>query len=132
IGHGLGMVYTGDDPSFGGVTVYDTFVQNGTFIGQNAEFAYRQFLGNFSGPLTPLPLEAGNLSHLSESSSLGSDLMSPTLSRGFNAPISPIDFAILQDLGVPLNLPTSGNNVLHNFYSVDLHMLAGDDTGYAI
>lgn len=132
IGHGLGFVYGGDDPSFTGLTVYDTFVQNGTFIGQNAEAAYRQLQGGFPGLLTPLPLESGSLSHLSESSSLGSDLMSPTLSRGVNTGISPVDFAILQDLGVPLNLPTSGNDILHNFYSVELHMGAGDDTGYAI
>src|SRR5436190_1909128 len=42
IGHGLGIIYTGDEPSFGGATVYDTFVQGSGFTGANAEQAYWQ------------------------------------------------------------------------------------------
>lgn len=106
IGHGLGIDYTGDDPSFPGVTPYDTFVQNGTFT--------------------------GSLSHLAESGALGSDLMSPILNTGTNVSISAVDLGILQDIGVPIRLPTNGDDVLHAVANVDLHMGAGNDTGYAI
>jgi|GEM_PF-1452420 len=128
IGHGLGILYAGDDPSFPGTTPYDTFVQNGTFTGSNAEAAYQALFGS----LTPLPLQSGSLSHLSESSNLGGDLMSPTLTTGTNVGISAVDLGILQDIGVPVRLATSGDDVLHAVANVILHLGAGNDTGYAI
>jgi hemolysin type calcium-binding protein len=121
IGHGLGMVYFSDDPNPSGAAVYDTFVQNGTFIGTNADAVYGG----------PVPLDPSSLAHLSESQ-LGSDLMSPVMSRGVNAHISALDLAILQDLGIPLDLPTDGNDVLHAVTGVTLFMGGGDDIGYAL
>ena len=128
IGHGLGIIYTGDDPSFTGTTPYDTFVQNGTFTGSNAEAAYQALFGSLTG----LPLQSGSLSHLSESSNLGGDLMSPVLATGTNVGISAVDLGILQDIGVPIRLATSGDDVLHAVANVVLHLGAGNDTGYAI
>jgi hypothetical protein len=129
IGHGLGMIYGGDDPNFPGVTVYDTFVQNGTFTWTNAERAYN---GSFFGANGPLPLQSDSLSHLSESGFLGSDLMSPVLSYGTNVGISAVDLGIMQDIGVPIRLPTSGDDVLHAVAGPELHMGDGNDTGYAV
>ena len=128
IGHGLGIIYGGDDPSFPGATVYDTFVQNGTFTGGNAEAAYQALVGSLTG----LPLQPGSLSHVSESGALGSDLMSPILNTGVNVGISAVDLGIIQDIGVPLRLPTSGDDALHAVANVALYMGAGNDTGYAI
>ena len=54
ITHGLGMVYGPDDPSFSGANTYDTFVQNSTFTGPNAEAAYQRLTGSLTGvPLQP-------------------------------------------------------------------------------
>jgi hypothetical protein len=121
IEHGLGMVYFGDDPNPPGVAVYDTFVQSGRFVGPNARAVYG----------TSVPLDSTTLAHLSETS-LGTDLMSPAINRGLNHHISQLDLAILQDIGVPIRLATSGDDVLHAVTSRALSMGAGNDTGYAL
>jgi len=123
IGHGLGFVYL-TDPSFPGVGIFDTFVQNGVFTGPNAEQA--------SGLLSGIPLEPGSESHLAESGSTASDLMSPSLTRGTNIHISALDLGILQDIGVPLRLATGGNDTMHAISGVALHLGGGNDTGYAL
>ena len=122
IGHGLGIIYTGGDPSFTGTTPYDTFVQNGTFTGSNAEAAYQALTGSLTG----LPLQPGSLSHLSESGPLGSDLMSPILNTGTNVGISAVDLGILQDIGVPIRLPNNRPPVLttSNLYAYPGQMIA--------
>jgi len=122
IGHGLGIIYTGDDPSFPGTTPFDTFVQNGTFIGSNAEAAYQALTGSPTG----VPLQPGSLSHLSESGPLGSDLMSPILNTGTNVGISAVDLGILQDIGVPIRLLNNRPPVLttSNLYAYPGQMIA--------
>jgi hypothetical protein len=124
IEHGLGMVYLGDEQAAPGVAVYDTFVQNGLFVGANARAAYNTFSSG-------VPLEPGNLAHVSESG-LGNDLMSPAMNRGVNAHISALDLAILQDIGIAVRRATSGDDVLHAVNGVALYMGAGNDTGYAL
>jgi cytochrome oxidase Cu insertion factor (SCO1/SenC/PrrC family) len=122
IGHGLGMVYFSDDPNHTGVSIYDTLVQNGFFVGANARAVYG---GN-------VPLEPGSLAHVSETT-LGTDLMSPAINRSVNAHISALDLAILRDIGVTLRQATSGDDVLHAVTGQsDLYMGAGNDTGYAL
>ena len=121
IAHGLGMVYLSDDSGSPGAAVYDTLVQNGRFIGANAISVYGQ----------SVPLEPGSPAHVSEAS-LGSDLMSPVMDRGVNAHISQLDLAILQDIGVPILLPTSGDDTLYAVTGVILHLGAGNDSGYAL
>ncbi|MBW8854387.1 MAG: hypothetical protein JF604_08685, partial [Bradyrhizobium sp.] len=128
IAHGLGFFYGSDDPSFPGVAIFDTFVQNGGFTGPNAEAAY-------SGFSQPVPLDPLSLSHLSGSAL--TDLMASSISPGVNMGISLIDLGILQDIGVPLNLPTSGDDIIHDVvgrYGVYLNLMlgAGNDTGYAL
>lgn len=109
IGHGLGIIYVSDDTSFPGTSIYDTFVQNGTFTGANAVAAYGRIFGTTSG----LPLEASSLGHLRENSNLRTDLMSTSTGAGVNVGISEIDLAILLDLGVPLK-SSGGSNPLAN------------------
>ncbi|HWU55782.1 MAG TPA: hypothetical protein VN175_09790, partial [Rhizomicrobium sp.] len=121
IDHGLGMVYLGDDAGAPGVAVYDTLVQNGFFVGSNARAVYG----------TNVPLEPGNLAHVSEST-LGSELMSPVINRSVNAHISALDLAILQDIGIAIRQPTSGDDVMHAINGVDLYLGAGNDIGYAL
>jgi hypothetical protein len=58
--------------------------------------------------------------------------MSPILNTARNVGISAVDLGILQDIGVPIRLATSGDDVLHAVANADLHMGAGNDTGYAI
>jgi len=123
IGHGLGFMYL-TDPSFSGVGIFDTFVQAEMFIGANAEQA--------SGLLSGVPLEPGSESHLAESGVTKSDLMSPALSSGTNTHISATDLGILQDIGVPIHLASSGADVMHAVTGVALHLGAGNDTGYAL
>ena len=58
--------------------------------------------------------------------------MSPDMNNGVDLGISALDLGIMQDIGVPLRLPTSGDDVLHAVAGVDLHLGAGNDYGYAI
>lgn len=122
IAHGLGFLsFDGDTSS---ASVYDTFIRSGYFTGANAELA--------AGAPVGVPLEGGSLSHLSESSAFGADLMSPVTGSGVNNHISPVDLAIMQDIGVPLRQASAGADVMHAVYGVALHLGAGDDTGYAV
>ena len=124
IGHGLGIADASESPGFPGVGIYDTFVQNGYFTGANAEAA--------AGAPSGVPLEPGSLSHIKESSAYGGDLMSTAIGAGTNVHISAIDVGILQDIGIPVRTVTSGDDVIYALAGVDLHLGAGNDTGYAI
>jgi len=124
IGHGLGIIDTADFASFPGVGVYDTFVQNGKFIGANAEAAAGLPLG--------IPLEAASLSHISEASPLGGDLMSTAITSGTNAHISALDLGILQDIGVAVRKPTAGDDEIWALYGADLRLGGGNDIGHAV
>jgi autotransporter-associated beta strand protein len=127
IGHGLGIIDASESGTFPGVGVYDTFVQNGKFTGTNAEAA--------AGAPSGIPLEPGSLSHLSESSAYGGDLMSTAIGNGTNVHISAIDLGILQDIGVAVRLPTSGDDDVYALWGnnavSELHLGAGNDTGHA-
>jgi hypothetical protein len=122
IEHGLGFSSFDDDTS--AASVYDTFIQNGNFIGANAEAA--------ANAPTGIPLEPGSFSHIAESGSFGADLMSPLISQGINIHISALDLAILQDIGVPIRQASGGADVMHALYGVPLHLGGGNDTGYAV
>ncbi len=124
IGHGLGIIDTADFASFPGVGVYDTFVQAGKFIGANAEAAAGLPLG--------VPLEAGSLSHISETSPFGGDLMSTAITSGTNVHISALDLGILQDIGVAVRQPTAGDDEIWALYGADLHLGGGNDIGHAV
>ncbi|HKQ44693.1 MAG TPA: hypothetical protein VJS47_04800, partial [Rhizomicrobium sp.] len=125
IGHGLGIAYLGDESGAPGVSVYDTLVWNGRFIGNNAKSAY----GGLLGP--GVPLESTNLAHVSESA-LGDDLMSPRIERGVNVHISDLDLGILLDIGVPVVQPTDDDDILHAIANSVLYLGAGNDIGYAL
>src|SRR4029079_7278845 len=46
--------------------------------------------------------------------------------------ISKLDFAVMQDLGMAVRLPTSGDDVIHGLSNGDdIHLGAGNDIGYA-
>jgi hypothetical protein len=122
IAHGLGFLSFEDDTT--AASVFDTFIQNGNFIGTNAELA--------AGTPSGVPLDADSLSHISESSAFGTDMMSTTTSSGINIHISAIDLGFLQDIGVPIRQATGGDDVMHAIYGVALHLGSGNDTGYAV
>ena len=122
IAHGLG--FSGfTDPNTGSVgsaqTLFDSYIQNtvsGGFItaayftGPVAEVAYGALLG--TGTATPVPLtilnNGENFFHFANTASeaLASDLMSGVgLTNGTFRDISPVDLAVMQDIGVPVTAP---------------------------
>jgi len=129
IGHGLGILSSSDASS---ETYYDTLIQNGTFTGPNAEAAYAQELGDAPGTLVPVPLQSGSLSHIAQSVLSGSDLMSPEIVDGTSKGITAVDLGILEDLGVPLNLPANGSGTYYALPGIALQLGAGTETGYAL
>ena len=79
-----------------------------------------------------IALEPGSLSHISESGPFGADLMSPALTSATNAHISALDLGILQDIGIAIRQPTSGDDDIYAIYGSDLHLGAGNDFGHAV
>jgi hypothetical protein len=124
IGHGLGILAVTESPGFPGTSPYDINIQNGKFTGPSAEAA--------AGAPSGIPLEPGSLSHISESSAYGSDLMSTAVPNGTNVHISAIDLGILQDIGVTVRTPTAGDDDVYALYGADLHLSTGNDTGHAV
>ena len=68
--------------------------------------------------------------HFDEDSVLGDDVLSPVLTTGTRAPVTPLGVAVLQDLGVPIVSATAAADTLYGYdeYDDDLNGLDGDDT----
>jgi len=139
ISHGLGMFSLVGQPGAPGVSVYDTFVENDVsgprFTGYNAILQY--------GWASPgVLLDSTNVANLAESNSdpdpmsplanPGADLMSAVVDPDTNIHISALDLGILQDLGVPVNVPTQGDDIVYALDGQYTYLWDGDDTGYAL
>ncbi len=117
IGHGLGYISFDGSSS---TAVYDTFVSGGSFTGAAAVAAF--------GGAVPL---ASGLSHLA--SSLSGYVMTPSTSSGIREYLHEAEVRILQDIGLPILLPTSGADNLYGFASSEnVSLLGGDDFYEAI
>lgn len=126
IGHGLGLESLSaaiTDSTFATEkSTYDTFINSSSqFTGANAMAAA------ISGPIQ---LDPASISHLLKSGTYGSDLMSTTIPAGIIDRISPLDLGMLQDIGVPLRAPTSGDDVIHVLGTNALNLGAGNDTAF--
>ncbi len=126
VGHGLGIVSaskTVTDSTFTtNKTVYDTFIDS------SSDFTGSHALAAVGGG--PIQLDPASISHLSESGSFASDLMSTSITSGTQTPVSALDFGILQDIGVPLRTPTSGDDVIHALGSDAISLGDGNDFAY--
>jgi Ca2+-binding RTX toxin-like protein len=116
LGHGLGFLSFLGDPE---TAVFDTFVSGypgaPVFTGAHAVAAY--------GGNVPLASEP---SHLSPS--LSQFVMTPALSPGTRIFLGAVDVGILRDVGLPVLLPTAGNDVLYGYASADsIALLGGND-----
>jgi len=143
IEHGLGM-YSLAGTGGPGVSVYDTFVQNDVNTGLPIFTGYNAIL-TIGWAQPGAPLDASNLANIDElgfdegGHSLANDLMSAVPDPGINAHISELDFGILQDIGVPLNLYTDGDDVLYAYDTRYKYLTSsvggggdGNDTVYAL
>ena len=115
IGHGLGFI------SFSsGNSVYDSLISSSEFIGSAAMAAF--------GGAVPL---ASSLSHVS--SSLSGFVMTPSTSSGNREYLQETEIRILQDIGLPIWVPTPGADNLYGFNSSEnIALLDGDDFYEAI
>ncbi|HWU54247.1 MAG TPA: hypothetical protein VN175_02015 [Rhizomicrobium sp.] len=135
IEHGLGMFSLAGQPGGPGVSVYDTFVQNGAsgpiFTGYNA-------ILQFGWGEPGVPLDQTNTANLDETGhridgySLSNDLMAPAVQDSTNVHISYLDLGFLQDIGVPVRLPTDGDDVAYGIDGQIVDLKDGNDTGYAL
>ncbi len=131
LAHGLGFLGFGEGPG-GDESVFDSFVSD---EGDAGLF--------FNGPeavaLVGGPLQLVDDSHVD----LGNDLLHDTIGRGNRRPISNIDVSVLQDIGLPILGPTSGDDVLYGFEFINLgsgiasgndviDLLAGDDLYFGL
>jgi hypothetical protein len=126
IGHGLGIESLSTaitDSSFATEkSTYDTFINSSSqFTGANAVAA---------ATAGPVQLDPNSLSHLLETGAYGSDLMSTTITDGTTNHVSALDLGILEDIGVPLRTPTSGDDVIHVLGSNAVSLGDGTDTAY--
>ncbi|WDI32468.1 hypothetical protein PUV54_04575 [Hyphococcus flavus] len=119
IGHGLGILSFEGDPS-GDLTEYDLFFteshEDFFFTGPNAVDVYGR-----SVPFDDDP------SHVS---SLINDILNAFLSNGERLLVSALDVAILEDIGLPVLMPTSGNDALFGFEKAigGVTYIGGDDS----
>jgi len=116
IGHGLGFVSLFDQPE---TAVFDTFVSGlpaaPVFTGAAAVAAF--------GGVVPLDSDPSHLD-----GSLGGFVMVPAVSAGVRKFLSNVDVAILQDVGLPILVPTSGADTLFGFGTADnIALLGGND-----
>jgi len=122
IGHALGFGSFEGSATY--ATRYDTFVQQ---IGNDAFFTGARAVAVAGGNV----LLAGrdNRSHLA-----GPDLMDPAIGTGTREPISPLDVSVLQDLGMSIVAPTSGNDQVYGYWNVNdtISGLGGNDTIYGL
>ena len=115
IGHGLGFLSLLDEPE---TAEFDTFVtgypSSPKFTGPNAVDAYGGEVPLHSGP-----------SHTAQN--LSNSIMTPVASPGVRQFLGEVDVRILQDVGLPILGPTSGDDILFGFMTPDQISLGGGD-----
>ena len=117
IGHGLGFLSFFDQAE---TAVYDTFVSGLQFTGPAAVAAF--------GGTVPLDSDP---SHVSQS--LSGYVLTPSSSAGTRKFLRETEVRILQDIGLPVLQPTSGNDNLFGFADgEDAALLGGNDQYDAI
>ncbi len=131
LAHGLGFLGFGEGPD-GDQSVFDSFV---TDEGASGLF----FNGAETIAVAGGPLRLADDSHVDNSA----DLLNDTIGRGDRQPISVLDLAVFQDIGVPLLGPTNGDDFLYGLESTTLapgfisgldvvELLDGDDTYFGL
>ncbi|MEO1323590.1 MAG: calcium-binding protein, partial [Pseudomonadota bacterium] len=115
IGHGLGHLGFGDDPDV--QSVFDSFVT----VDDGSLF----FTGPETASINSGPLRLSDDSHVQ----FVNDLMSASIGRGQRQSISDINISVLQDIGMPILLPTNNDDVLQGFEFATLApgVTSGDD-----
>jgi hypothetical protein len=126
IGHGLGLAslsQTVNDATFAtDKSTYDSFINSSSqFTGAHAMAAVSA---------GPIQLDPASIAHLLKSGAYGSDLMATSITDGTVNRVSALDLGMLQDIGVPLRAPTSGDDVIHAIGASALNLGAGNDTVY--
>ncbi|MFN0023179.1 MAG: DUF4214 domain-containing protein, partial [Parvularculaceae bacterium] len=121
IGHGLGFL-SFDFEDLTEQSTLDTFIagpaSNRVFTGPNAVAAF--------GGAVPLASEP---SHLRASG----QLLSAAISQGTRLNISAVEVAILQDIGAPVRVATSGADTIYGFEATDIYsLLGGNDIYFAL
>ncbi|MEL7487039.1 MAG: hypothetical protein AAGJ87_07485, partial [Pseudomonadota bacterium] len=124
LGHTLGFISFEDDSQF--QTVFQSLI---TGSGDNRVFNGAAATAFFGGPVPLEPDSSHFLEGLIVPGTNFSPSLDPVIFNGAREYLTPLDIALIEDLGYDIRRPTSGDDALYGFeqFDDDVALLGGDD-----